>query len=232
VHAVCKRVLPGPAAAQRAAAAATNKQRSAAEAAIVAAVSDLLHVLGALKAWAPLMSGASLPGLIDGLLKLYALHQPLVSRHTSEVLAALAGSSSSHLSPGQLAQLLGLLIDGQAGHVLSGALGDWTVSTGARCRPLGAACMHVKLRTAADSANCCCSLCRPLPAPGPSIGSHAAAAGGDGVTAMARLLEGGLLRLVAAGSSGCDVQQAAAAVADAARLLPRVVHLLVPLVSL
>jgi hypothetical protein len=56
---VCKRVLPGPAAAQRAAAAASNKQRQAAEAAIVSAVADLLHVLGALKAWAPLMAGGA-----------------------------------------------------------------------------------------------------------------------------------------------------------------------------
>lgn len=54
---MCKRVLPGPAAAQRAAAAASNKQRPAAEAAIVSAVADLLHLLGALKLWAPLMAG-------------------------------------------------------------------------------------------------------------------------------------------------------------------------------
>jgi hypothetical protein len=54
------------------------------------------------------------------LVKLYALHQPLVNRHTSEVLAAVASSSSSHLGTGQLAQLLGMLIDGEASQLLSG----------------------------------------------------------------------------------------------------------------
>jgi hypothetical protein len=54
---VCKHVLPGPAAAARAAAAASNKQRAAAEAAIAAAVSDVLHLLGALKSWVTLMAG-------------------------------------------------------------------------------------------------------------------------------------------------------------------------------
>jgi hypothetical protein len=55
--AVCKAVLPGPSAAARAAAAASNKQRAAAEAAIAAAVSDVLHLLAALKTCAPLMAG-------------------------------------------------------------------------------------------------------------------------------------------------------------------------------
>lgn len=54
------------------------------------------------------------------LVKLYALRQPLVSRHTSEVLAAVAGNSSSHLGTAQLAQLLGMLIDGEASQLLSG----------------------------------------------------------------------------------------------------------------
>lgn len=67
-------------------------------------------------------TGSSLPSLIDMLVKLYALHQPLVSRHTSEVLAAVAGNSSSHLGSGQLAQLLGLLIDGEAAQLLAGEL--------------------------------------------------------------------------------------------------------------
>lgn len=187
--AVCKAVLPGPAAAQRAAAAASNKQRSAAEAAIIAAVADLLHVLGALKGWAPLMAGASLPALIEGLIKLYSLRQPLVSRHTSEVLSSLACTSNSHLPPGQLAQLLALLVDGEASQALSG------LSIGGSSQAGGAA------------------------------------AAGDQVAAMARLLEGGLLRLAQAGSSKGDSATTAAAVTDAARLLPRVVHLLVPLVS-
>jgi hypothetical protein len=54
------------------------------------------------------------------LVKLYALRQPLVSRHASEVLAAVAGNSSSHLGTAQLAQLLGMLIDGEASQLLSG----------------------------------------------------------------------------------------------------------------
>ncbi|WIA32410.1 hypothetical protein OEZ86_003236 [Tetradesmus obliquus] len=58
IVAVCKAVLPGPSAAARAAAAASNKQRAAAEAAIAAAVSDVLHLLAALKTCAPLMAGA------------------------------------------------------------------------------------------------------------------------------------------------------------------------------
>jgi hypothetical protein len=70
------------------------------------------------------LAGSTLPSLIDMIVKLYALHQPLVSRHSSEVLAAVAGSSSSHLGTAQLAQLLGMLIDGEASHALSGVCGD------------------------------------------------------------------------------------------------------------
>lgn len=66
------------------------------------------------------VAGSVLPSLIDMLVKLYSLHQPLVNRHTSEVLAAVTGSSSSHLGMGQLAQLLGMLIDGEAGQLLAG----------------------------------------------------------------------------------------------------------------
>jgi hypothetical protein len=66
------------------------------------------------------------------LMKLYGLQQPLVSRHTSEVLTCLvtahssggSASSGGHLSSGQLAQLLGLLIDGAAGRILSGVCGQ------------------------------------------------------------------------------------------------------------
>jgi len=58
---------------------------------------------------------------------------------------------------------------------------------------------------------------------GPSSSSSSAAGGGDQVAAMARLLEGGLLRLA-------DSESPADAAA-AARLLPRVVHLMVPLVG-
>lgn len=55
--AVCGAVVPGPAAAARAAAAASNKQRATAEEAITKAVSDVLHLLGALKQLLPLMAG-------------------------------------------------------------------------------------------------------------------------------------------------------------------------------
>ncbi len=56
---LCQRVLPGPEAAAHAAAAAPSKKRSAAEEAIAAAVADALHLLGALKAWIPLLAGGS-----------------------------------------------------------------------------------------------------------------------------------------------------------------------------
>jgi hypothetical protein len=67
-------------------------------------------------------AAAALPNLIDQLVKLYGLRQPLLSRHTSEVLGALAGSSSSHINPQQLQQLLALLIDGEASALLAGAV--------------------------------------------------------------------------------------------------------------
>lgn len=62
-----------------------------------------------------------------------------------------------------------------------------------------------------------------MPSGGPSSNSSASAGGGDQISAMARLLEGGLLRL--ADSDGPADADAAA------RLLPRVVHLMVPLVG-
>ena len=55
---LCQRVLPGPEAAAHAAAAATSKKRQQAEEAIAAAVADALHLLGALKQWIALLSGA------------------------------------------------------------------------------------------------------------------------------------------------------------------------------
>lgn len=59
---LCQKVLPGPEAAAHAAAAAPSKKRQAAEEAIAAAVADALHLLGALKQWLPLLSGACLVG--------------------------------------------------------------------------------------------------------------------------------------------------------------------------
>jgi ribosomal RNA-processing protein 12 len=106
-------VLPGPAAAARAAAAASNKQRSAAEQAITCAVADALHLLGALKQLLPLMAGPCLPGVMDQVLKLYSLRQPLLTRHATDALAALAAAPGGHLSPGHLDQLMGLALDGE-----------------------------------------------------------------------------------------------------------------------
>jgi len=90
------------------------------------------------------VTGSVLPNLIDMLVKLYSLHQPLVNRHTSEVLAAVTGSSSSHLGTGQLAQLLGMLIDGEAGQLLAGGCCDpslyvvssWLTQAGSNCQLL------------------------------------------------------------------------------------------------
>ncbi|GBF99810.1 hypothetical protein Rsub_12563 [Raphidocelis subcapitata] len=110
---LCRQVLPGPAAAARAAAAASNKQRSAAEDAIARAVADTLHLLGALKQLLPLVAGPALPGVLDGVLKLYSLRQPLITRHATDALAALAAAPGGHLSPGQLDQLLGLVLEGE-----------------------------------------------------------------------------------------------------------------------
>lgn len=58
---LCQRVLPGPEAAAHAAAAAPSKKRQQAEEAIAAAVADALHLLGGLKQWIALLSGAQLP---------------------------------------------------------------------------------------------------------------------------------------------------------------------------
>lgn len=136
--AVCKVVLPGPAAAARAAAAASNKQRAAAESAIAAAVSDVLHLLAALKTAAPLMAGTSLPQLVDALMKLYGLHQPLLSRHTSEVLAEVSASRNSHVTPAQLSQLLTMIVDKEAATLMSGKTGGRLVQCleASTCAPL------------------------------------------------------------------------------------------------
>lgn len=63
---LCQRVLPGPEAAAHAAAAAPSKKRQQAEEAISAAVADALHLLGGLKQWIALLSGALLLRLRGG----------------------------------------------------------------------------------------------------------------------------------------------------------------------
>lgn len=62
MFAVCERILPGPEAAARAASQASGKDRAAAEAAISAAVTDALHLLGTLTTLLPLMTGELLGG--------------------------------------------------------------------------------------------------------------------------------------------------------------------------
>ncbi|GFR52360.1 hypothetical protein Agub_g14918 [Astrephomene gubernaculifera] len=116
----CQRILPGPAAAAQAAASASNKQRAAAEAAITAAVADALHLLGALKGGLPLLATQAAKAATELLLKLYSLRQPLLDRHVTEALAALAGaqgaaaagsSSGSGLAPSDLGDLLTVVTD-------------------------------------------------------------------------------------------------------------------------
>ncbi|GIL82209.1 hypothetical protein Vretifemale_11129 [Volvox reticuliferus] len=114
---VCQRVLPGPAAAAQSAAAASNKQRSAAEEAITAAVVDALHLIGALKGALPLLAPQAAKAISELLVKLYGLRQPLLDRHTTEALAALAGAgsrgedSATRLAPEDLAGLLTVVIE-------------------------------------------------------------------------------------------------------------------------
>ncbi|KAG2487102.1 hypothetical protein HYH03_014215 [Edaphochlamys debaryana] len=127
---VCQRVLPGPAAAAQAAAAASNKQRAAAEEAITTAVSDALHLIGALKAVLPLLAAPAAKSVTELLLKLYGLRQPLLDRHTTEALAALAGGSAaggtagaggvSGLSAAELAELLTVIVESESLWVGSG----------------------------------------------------------------------------------------------------------------
>jgi hypothetical protein len=63
----------------------------------------------------PRPAGPSLPLLLELLLKLYPLRQPLLSRSVSDVLFALVSSPRSHVSPAQLEGLAVLLLDGEGG---------------------------------------------------------------------------------------------------------------------
>ncbi|GLI63541.1 hypothetical protein VaNZ11_006530 [Volvox africanus] len=123
---VCQRVLPGPAAAAQSAAAASNKQRSAAEEAIAAAVADALHMIAALKGALPLLAPQTAKAVSELLVKLYSLRQPLLDRHTTEALSALAGAGGrgedaiTRLAPGDLAGLLTVVIETESLWVSSG----------------------------------------------------------------------------------------------------------------
>ncbi|MEW5303887.1 MAG: hypothetical protein WDW36_006539 [Sanguina aurantia] len=108
---VCQALLPLPQTAAKAAAAASNKQRAAAEESIAAAVGDVLHLIGALKDLLPLMTASTLRTVVDLLFQLYPLRQPLLSRHTTQALAALAASPASALSPAMLAEMLAVVVD-------------------------------------------------------------------------------------------------------------------------
>ena len=48
------------------------------------------------------------------MLKLYPLRQPLLSRHATDTLSALAASSASHLSPKALSELVAALAQQEA----------------------------------------------------------------------------------------------------------------------
>lgn len=105
-----QKVLPGPQAAAQAAAAASSRKRQQAEEAITASVADALHLMGALKHCISLLSGSSAQGICELLLRLYPLRQPLLTRHTTDTLAALCASSASHMSPRALSDLLSAVL--------------------------------------------------------------------------------------------------------------------------
>jgi ribosomal RNA-processing protein 12 len=105
-----QKILPGPQAAAQAAAAAPSKKRQQAEAAITTAVADALHLMGALRHCISLLSGAAAQGICELLLRLYPLRQPLLTRHTTDTLAALCTSSASHMSPRALSDLLSAVL--------------------------------------------------------------------------------------------------------------------------
>jgi ribosomal RNA-processing protein 12 len=145
---LCREVLPAPEAAARAAQAATSaaggaggkaggssasSRRAEAEAAIAAAVAGALHLMAALRQLLPLASPAAARGAVQLLLRLYALRQPLLSRHATDVLTALAQEgaaeegereggggnaaptpATSGLDAPALAQLLSLLLKSQS----------------------------------------------------------------------------------------------------------------------
>eukprot|EP00887_Chlorella_sp_A99_P003957 scaffold11.g3957.t1 len=182
VLALCRRVVPAPEAAARAAAAAPHKRRAAAEEAITAAVADALHLLGALKQCIFLLSGAAVAPVAELLLKLYALRQPLLSRHTSDALAALAASSASHLPPRALAQLLGAVLVEPAAWEAKDADAALALT---RLVEEGFTALH-----RADPALCAAHLPRAFHALAPALGAEAGAV---------RAAAGRCLRALAAG---------------------------------
>jgi hypothetical protein len=59
-------------------------------------------------------AGASAAAVCELLLKLYPLRQPLLSRHATDALTALASSHASHLGPKALSELLAALMQQEA----------------------------------------------------------------------------------------------------------------------
>lgn len=85
---------------------APSKKRREAEERIQHAVSDTLHWLGALRQSAPLLSRPHVAKLCEASVELYALQQPLLNVHVTEVLHAIAASTASHIAPRTLAAVL------------------------------------------------------------------------------------------------------------------------------
>jgi ribosomal RNA-processing protein 12 len=111
---LCQRVLPGPEAAAHAAAAAPSKKRADAEAGITRAVTDALHLMGALKQCMALLSGPAASAVCALVLQLYPLRQPLLTRHATDTLAALCAAPASRLPPKALAEVLKAVLAGEA----------------------------------------------------------------------------------------------------------------------
>lgn len=108
VCAVCKVVLSAPKLAAKAAAEATKSARPAAEAAIMRAVQDCLHFLGALKPVMPVLAEAAALDVAEQLLSLFLLAQPLLSQHAAECLLGLAqgAPNTNNVSASRLQLLL------------------------------------------------------------------------------------------------------------------------------
>ncbi|KAK9845416.1 hypothetical protein WJX81_006006 [Elliptochloris bilobata] len=107
---VCEALLPRPEAAARAAAAASAKRRAEAEGAVAGAVADALHLLGALRQLLPLLAAPAAAAAAELVTCLYALRQPLLSRHATDALSALAGAPGGRLPAPDLASLLGAVM--------------------------------------------------------------------------------------------------------------------------
>lgn len=103
---LCQRILPGPHTAAHAAAVAPSKKRQQAEEVITVAVKHALHAMNLLQLIIPLIRGQETKAICALLLKLYPLQQQLLTRHATDTIAALCGSSATHLSPKDLSDIL------------------------------------------------------------------------------------------------------------------------------